>query len=59
MPMSPVDDAYVATVDAHSIPRTGPAPFEQWTNLHFPDFVSARAIELPGRTARGRASRRR
>lgn len=42
-PSRPVDDAYLAEVDARSIPRTAPSPFERWTNLYFSDFISTTA----------------
>ena len=45
-PSMPVDDAYLAGLDARSIPRTAPSLFERdgkaaWTNVYFSDFVSA------------------
>lgn len=47
-PSRPVDDVYLAEVDARSIPRTAPSLFERdgkpaWTNVYFSDFVSAAA----------------
>jgi hypothetical protein len=47
-PASPIDDVYLAEVDARSIPRTAPSRFERegkpaWTNVYFSDFVSATA----------------
>lgn len=44
-PASPIDDAYLAEVDARSIQRSEPELFERdgkpgWTNLYFLDFVS-------------------
>lgn len=47
-PSRPVDDAYLAEVDARSISRTAPSLFERdgkpaWTNVYFSDLVSATA----------------
>lgn len=47
-PSSHIDDAYLAEVDARSIPRTEPSLFERdgrpaWTNLYFSDFLSETA----------------
>jgi hypothetical protein len=44
-PSGPVDDAYLADVEARRIPHSAPAQFERegrpaWTNVYFPDFVS-------------------
>ncbi|HEX6015427.1 MAG TPA: hypothetical protein VFY87_27230, partial [Geminicoccaceae bacterium] len=44
-PSTPVDDAYLAEVDARSIPRTAPEQYPdpaapQWTNVYFRDLVS-------------------
>lgn len=47
-PSRPVDDAYLAEVDARSIPHTAPSLFERggkpaWTNVYFSDFISPMA----------------
>jgi hypothetical protein len=47
-PSATVDDAYLAEVDARSIPRTPPEQYPdpdapRWTNVYFRDLVSDRA----------------
>ena len=44
-PSTPVDDAYLAEVDARSLRRSAPSGFEvdgelRWTNLYLPDLIS-------------------
>lgn len=39
-PAATVDDAYLAGLDARSIPRSAPEQYPQWTNVYFHDLVS-------------------